>query len=197
MPVSSAAFAGRGVRVSALAGACWIAFGLESILRPEQDNTRDAVWMLPWVLTAVALWFVHKLQRAPMERLERTSFALLMTTFAVVFLGNFGLVANVPSLTLFAFPWGAFLWVAAMLVWGIATWKAGVFPRPVALGIMLLEPGSMLTGVALSPISPLRERGAYSGAVEKGAVILLVALGLEVVRKRLARGLTQRPGFTP
>src|SRR4051812_46382074 len=38
-----------------------------------------------------------------------------------------------------------------------------------------LEPGSILTGLALSPIAPLHDRGAYSAGIEKGLALALIA----------------------
>lgn len=185
MALDDGALARRGAKVGAAAAACWVAFGMESILRPVQDNRRDAAWMIPWVLTIATLWFVHRLQTWSGARWERTAFRVLMFTMALVFCGNIGLVAGVPALTVFTMPWGALGWVVAMLLFGIATWRLGVLPKSVALGIMLLEPGSVLAGVALLPIAPVYDRGAYSGAVEKGLVVALLAWGMAAVGRRM------------
>ena len=64
-----------------------------------------------------------------------------------------------------------------MLFFGLSTMRAGVLPKYVGIALILLEPGSMLTAMALSPIAPIADRGAYSGATEKGAVVALVACG--------------------
>jgi hypothetical protein len=42
--------------------------------------------------------------------------------------------------------------------------------------MMLLEPGSVLAGLALSPIAPIHDRGTYSGAVEKGIALAFLAV---------------------
>ena len=76
-----------------------------------------------------------------------------------------------------AFPGGAIIWTVGLIWYGIATWRAGVFPRYVGLALILFEPGSILTGLALSPISPLHDHGAYSAGIEKGAAMALLALG--------------------
>lgn len=187
---SQAVLTHRGAVIAAFAASCWILFGLESIVRPVQDNLRDAVWMLPFALTAAAFWYVHRVQASPGMPWERAAFHMLMTASALVFCGNAGLVTGHPALAVLAFPWGALLWTAGMLLFGAATWQAAVFPRAVALTIMLLEPGSLLTGLALSPIAPLHERGAYSAGVEKGAALAVVAFGFLAVRKL-------QPSFLP
>jgi hypothetical protein len=53
-----------------------------------------------------------------------------------------------------------------------------VVPRHVGVALSLLEPGSLLTGLALSPIAGLADRGAYSAGIEKALVLWLVARAL-------------------
>jgi FtsH-binding integral membrane protein len=175
-------FAARGFRICGFAATCWIALGLESILRPQQANYRDAVWMVPWVLTAIAFWLIHRTQRSPAAWLERVGFYAVMIASVLALLGNVGLLANQPALAVFGFPWGAMLWTVALIVFGIGTLKAGILPRSAGIALMLLEPGSILTGLALSPVAPLHERGAYSGGVEKGVMLALISFGLLSVR---------------
>jgi hypothetical protein len=43
-----------GSIVAAWAAFAWLALGAESIARPVQVNYRDALWMVPFVLTAIA-----------------------------------------------------------------------------------------------------------------------------------------------
>jgi hypothetical protein len=162
----------------------WFAFGVESIVRPGQANYRDALWFVPFGLTVVTFRYVHAVQRSSSRPAERTSFALLMATMAIVMAGNVGVLTDQPLLSIFAFPLGAILWIVTMLAFGIATWRAAVLPRYAAWAIILLEPGSILTGLALTPIAPVQPRGSYTAGIEKGLAVGLVALGLHAWLRR-------------
>jgi hypothetical protein len=155
---------------------CWIALGLESIVIPGQRSYRDALWFVPFSLTLVAFSFLHRLQRSPRCRFEFAGFVATIVSMVLVMIGNIGVVTRQSSMAVFGFPLGALLWTLALVVFGIGTWHAHVFPRYVAAALMLLEPGSILTGLALSPIAPLQPRGAYSAGVEKGAVLAIIAM---------------------
>jgi hypothetical protein len=182
--LSSARLAMRGAVTAAVAAVCWIALGMESILRPQQENYRDALWMVPFALNAITLVFVHALQRSPEARFERLGFYFVMSASVLVFLGNVGLLASQPLLAKFSFPWGALLWTVGLILFGVATWKAKILPAYAGFALILLEPASILTGLLLAPIAPLHERGAYSGAVEKGVVLAVIGLALRSVCRR-------------
>ena len=185
-----------GIRVGLVTAACWTVFGLESILRPEPENYRDLVWVLPFSLTAVTLTFLHGVQRSAQAGLERVGYAGVMTAMALVVLGNVGLVTDQPLLAAMSFPWGALLWTVALFFFGAGTWRAGVVPWYVGLALILLEPGSIVTGLLLSPIAPLHERGGYSAGVEKGLAVAIIAIGLRTWhrRRRDAEGWGVRSG---
>ena len=71
-----------------------------------------------------------------------------------------------------------------MTCFGIGTLLAGAVPKKAGWGLIFLEPGSILAAVVLSPISPVRDRGAYSGNISKGTALLMVALALRAIAKR-------------
>lgn len=168
----------RGCRFGVLAAVCWIALGVDSIVRPYQVNLRDGLLLIPWVFTAITFWYVHLVQRSAAGRVERTGHVLVQIASVLVFFGNVGLVTDQPVLAIFTVPWGALLWAAALVVFGIGTRKAAVLPGYAGVALMLLEPCSMLSGLALSPISPIHDRGAYSGALVKGFLVALVSAAL-------------------
>ena len=183
-----------GIRFGWVTAACWTIFGLESILRPEPQNYRDLVWVLPFTLTAVTFSFLHGVQRSARAGLERVGYAAVVTAMALVVLGNVGLVTGQPLLAALRFPWGALLWTAALFFFGAGTWRAGVVPWYVGLALILLEPGSIVTGLLLSPIAPLHDRGGYSAGVEKGLAVAVIAIGLRAWRRRDAEGDGVRSG---
>ena len=150
-------------------------------MRPEQENYRDWLWIIPFALTALALYFVHVVQRGAHQNLERAGFYFVMFASALTFLGNIGVSLEQRTLAMFGFPWGAVLWMVGLIGFGVGTWLARVLPRYVALTLILLEPGSIATGLALAPIAPLHNRGAYSAGIEKGLCLVLIGMGLQSV----------------
>ena len=65
-----------------------------------------------------------------------------------------------------------------LIVYGIASWRTRIFPRYVAATLILFEPASILTGVALSPIAPLHDSGSYTGGIEKAVGVLILGLAI-------------------
>jgi hypothetical protein len=149
-PVKTAANASF---IAALAAVFWIVLGIESIVRPEQENYRDGLWMLPFALTAIAFVYVHVLQRNTEMRFEKFTFWFLIAASVLVFSGNVGLLGGWQTLSRLNFPWDALLWMLGLIVFGIGTWRTRVLPRYVGITLVLLEPASILTGLALSPIA--------------------------------------------
>jgi hypothetical protein len=182
--------------VAGLAAGTWLALGVESILRPGQHNYRDALWLVPWVLTAAALHQLHLAQRSPGARLERWSYGAVLAAMTACAAGNLGLLLDIDGLTSLGFPVGALLWTLALVPFGVATARAGVVPRHVGVALALLEPGSVLTGLALSPIAGLSDRGGYSSGIEKALVVWLVARALAEHRtcRAAPRGAVAREG---
>jgi len=186
-PLGHAVIADVAAKITALDAAIWIAFGIESILNPAPNNTRDAVWLLPGGLMFVVFWLVHLVQRSPQARFERIAYWFLMAASALAMTVVVGLVSNTPALVGFTAIVGILSWIVGLLVYGVATWRTGVLPRWAALAIILFEPGSVAFGLALSPIAPIHDRGAYSAGVEKGIALAVIALGLLAVRNRIRR----------
>ena len=78
--------------------------------------------------------------------------------------------------------------IRTLIAFGVATLKLRMLPPYVGVTLILLEPGSILTGVALAPVAPLRDHGAYSAGVEKGLAMAIVGIGLRWLQ---TRGLTR------
>jgi hypothetical protein len=174
-----------GFWCSAGAFVTWFGMGVESILRPFQDNRRETFWVLPFLLTFAAFCFLHRVQRGR-SRTEAVGFILVIIASVLVLLGNIGLQLNIHTFDAMGFPGGAITWLIGLGCFGIGTIKARVVPPYAGWALILLEPGSILAAMALSPIAPLLERGAYSGNVGKGVAMGIVALGLRAVARREA-----------
>jgi hypothetical protein len=162
--------------------AAWVAIGVDSILRPIQDN-RDVFWWLPFGLFVLTIVAVHRTQRSRGLRMEHYTYYVLIVASALALLGNVGVMLNISLLATMGFPGGAIVFALGLIVFGIATWRARVFPRYVAMALMLWEPGSIATGLLLAPISPLHDRGAYSAGVWKGLATGIIAAGLQVLAR--------------
>lgn len=163
-------------RIAFMAAILWAALGFDSLLRPYQDNHRDFAVLLPFTLTGIVLWFIGQIQSAIRNRLERIMFWALIVACCLTVLGGVGNVMHNAVLERLGFPAGPVLWTVGLVVYGIATWRMRVFPRYVAWTLILFEPASILTGVALSPIAPLRDSGSYTGGIEKAVAVLILGL---------------------
>ena len=129
----------QGALVATWAAVGWLVLGVESIVHPQQVDFRDAVWMIPFSLTAAAFIYLHLLQRSRAAMLEAIGFYAVMMASLLAFLGNVGVLTNFPLLAKFGFPWGALLWMAGLIVFGIGTWTARTAPWYVGLPLILLS----------------------------------------------------------
>lgn len=178
----------REARLGALCGwisaIAWVAIGVDSIVRPIQDNRRELYWWIPFVFMIFEIVAVHRVQRGRGLRLERYTYYLVLFASALVLLGNLGLVFNLEALAALGFPGGALVWTVGLIAFGVGTWRARVLPCYAAVSLMLWEPGSIAAGLLLAPISPLRDRGSYSAGLWKGLAVALVALALQQARRK-------------
>jgi len=181
IPVSGSRFGSLAAWTSTIA---WIVLGLDSILRPVQDNRRDLFWWLPFGLLVASLVAVHRVQRSRALRIEPYAFWTVMLASGLVLLGNLGVMFNNSLMATMGFPGGAMVFTIGLVAFGITTWRARAFPKYVALALILWEPGSIATGLLLAPISPLHDRGAYSAGIWKGLTTALVAWGLRCTAPR-------------
>jgi uncharacterized membrane protein YgdD (TMEM256/DUF423 family) len=170
-----------GFRSGLLGALAWFAMGVESVLRPFQDNRRETFWPVPFVFTIIALICVHLAQRGR-SRTERLGFATVMVASALMLVGNIGLQLNVRSLEVLGAPVGPVIWLVGLACFGIGTLKCGVLSRWAGVALILFEPSSILAAFALSPIAPLLPRGAYSGNIGKGIALAIVAFALRHAR---------------
>ncbi len=81
-----------------------------------------------------------------------------------------------------AFPAGLLVLTIGLVLTGVATLRVNEFPRWSGYLVIASEFLAVLTGFALSPISPIADHGDYSGALAHGVVWLLISLKLLGVR---------------
>ena len=89
-----------GILAAYAAAGCWIALGLESIIRPEQENYRDWLWLVPFLLTMLTFYFVHLVQSGVGQNMERAGFYFVMVASVLALLGNLGVSLEQRTLSL-------------------------------------------------------------------------------------------------
>ena len=174
---SDVKFARTGLWCSIAAFITWFGMGVESIMRPWQDNRRDTFWLLPFCFTMAAFICVHRVQRGR-SRTEAIGFWIVMAASALVLAGSIGLQLNIAGLKWLGFPGGAMVWLVGLVCFGIGTLMARTLPWYAGVALILFEPASILAAFALRHYAPLLERGAYSGNVGKGLAMLVIAFAL-------------------
>ncbi len=167
-----------GAGLGLAAAVAWMLLGLESTVRGGERHYRDVLWNVPFVLTIATFAIVYQVQRHAFSRLQRLAAFALAVSMVAVLVGNVGVITDNDALKTLGFPVGPTVWIAAMVAFGVATVRAGVLPRRTGWAIILLEPLSIVAGVVLSPIAGLYDRGNFSGAVEKGIALWLIAAAL-------------------
>jgi len=173
----------RGAVYGWISTLLWVLLGIDSIVRPIQDDRREIFWWFPYVFMMLTIMAVHRVQRRAERRLENITFWVVMIAWVLVLIRNLGLVFHVPTLLPLRFPKKAIVAAVGLIVYGVATGRARVLPWYAGLGLILWEPGSIATGLLLAPISPLRDRGSYSAGLWKGFAIGIVAMGLYTITR--------------
>ena len=171
-------YATAGAGLAFAAAILWAAIGIDSLARPIQDNRRDLMVLVPFFLTTLVLWFIGQMQSPHRDRLERVTFWFLIIASCLTILGGIGNLLHSALLEHLGFPAGPLFWTAGLIVYGIACWRTRIFPRYVAVTLILFEPASILAGVALSPIAPLHDSGSYTGGVEKAVAVMILGYAI-------------------
>ncbi|WP_034384896.1 hypothetical protein [Herbidospora cretacea] len=166
----------------AVSAAGWFGLGAESVARPEPADFRDALVLVPWTLLTVTLLGVHLAQRDRTGRGAVAGLALIVTGAAVSIAGNVGLVLGTEVLVLLSFPVGPLVFCAGLVAFGVATWRAGVFPRWLAVVIGTSQVMTTGLGVAWSAWVPVSDHGSYTGGLWHGVTMLAVAVSLRRAR---------------
>ena len=102
---SAATLAKLGYWSAAAAFVTWFGMGLESILRPFQDNRREAFWPVPFAFTMIAFTCVHLLHRGR-SRTEKFGFVMVAIASGLCMLGNIGLQLDIRPLEVLEAPLG-------------------------------------------------------------------------------------------
>ncbi len=166
-----------GAISSLLGGIAWCALSLESIARPDPERYRTGLFLVPWVLSAGGVIGLHALQHRQAGRLVRIGFWTTISSMLAAAIGTLAYLAEMDALRWLE-ALGVVGWTVGMLLLGFATVRAGVVPKRAGVALMLAEPVTVLTAVALSPWVPLQSEGSYSGAIANGIAFLMLGVAL-------------------
>ncbi|MDP9369776.1 MAG: hypothetical protein M3Q03_16150 [Chloroflexota bacterium] len=174
-----------GAISSLLGGVAWCALSLESIARPDPERYRTGLFLVPWVLSARGIVALHALQHRQAGRLGRIGFWTTISSMLAAAMGTIAYLAGVHALRWLE-ALGIVGWTVGMLLLGFATARARVVAARTGIALMLAEPATVVTAVALSPWMPLQSEGSYSGAIANGIVFLMLGVALRSRRTGMA-----------
>lgn len=178
--------------IAMFAGLAWLCFGLESIVRPHEENYRNALFYVPWLPSIAVVYGLHDLHRGFASQFERWSARLLLGSMALVVVAQPAFIFDVEPLLPLAIA-GFVGFVAGTVSFGAALYRLGLVSRPLAAGLAFTQLGTMAMGLALSPWVPLADDGSYSGAVFHGVVFSAAALWLMKGEREKAKKKSDRP----
>ncbi|WP_104524964.1 hypothetical protein [Blastococcus atacamensis] len=167
-----------GYRLGVAAAAGFTVLSAESVIRPGPQNYRDVLWLVPGLLTMGTFACVHRAHAGGAGRWERVSYGVAQVALVLTMTATAAWGLGFDGLAFLGFPLGALAWMAGLISWGSALIRAGVLPASAGWSLILLEPGSIAAGVALSPIAGLADHGGYSGALAKAVALAAVSVAL-------------------
>ncbi|TMR98946.1 hypothetical protein [Nonomuraea basaltis] len=161
----------------------WAALAVESFVTPPPQAYRDALVLIPWTLYGVVLAGVHQAQRHRSGRLARTGLIVSLVGMLTSAVGNIGVLLGSEATVAISFPVGPGLFSLGLLLFGIATFRAGVLPRWAGAALVLSQPLAIGIGLALVWHVPVHPHGSYTGGLGHGLVVLLTGIALHRFRR--------------
>lgn len=156
-----------GAYAAFAAGIVWAVSGVLAIVYrgvhepgTREDLLVEGTFALGVSLTALAMVGLHATQRGRGGVLERSAFLLVVGMCAAQVVATVAALAGFRALEPIVLP-AALVIVAGFLLYGIATWRAGVLPRWLAVGLAIFLP----IGIALGLFGGNILVGAFWGAV--------------------------------
>lgn len=185
-PMSSSGIVRWGALAFMLSGAVWVLVGLLSvagILRAIPGREDIVLFVAGMLLSAAGLVGLHALQRGSYGLLGRAGFCVALAAIA----------AHVSAVGLYLAGYPAFQWLSTLVgaygelvgfvLYGVATLRAGVLPRPYGLALLVSMPVSLGLGGLLA---------AYWSSLSFGLFFLV--LGYALWSKRYAPVVQPRVG---
>jgi hypothetical protein len=161
----------------------WAALAVESFLTPPPQDYRDALVLVPWTLYAVVIVGVHRAQRERTGRFAVAGLAVTLAGIATATVGNLGVLLGNDAMVAIAFPVGPGLFSLGLLLFGVATFRAGVLPRYAGVALAMSQPMAIAVGLSLTWHVPVHPHGSYTGGIGHGLAVLALALALTRVQR--------------
>jgi hypothetical protein len=161
----------------------WAALAVESFVTPPPQAYRDALILVPWTLYAIVIVGVHQAQRDRTGAFARVGLIVTLAGMAASAIGNLGVLLGSQAMVAISFPVGPGMFSLGLLLFGIATVRAGVLPRYAGVALVLSQPLAIGVGVALSWRVPLHPHGSFTGGLGHGITVLLLAIALTRVQR--------------
>jgi hypothetical protein len=161
----------------------WTALAVESFVTPSPQDYRDALVLVPWTLYALAIVGVHQAQRDRTGAFALAGLGVSLAGMAASAVGNIGVLLGSDAMVAISFPIGPGLFSLGLVLFAIATFRAGVLPRYAAVALALAQPMAIGIGVALAWRAPVHPHGGYTGGLGHGIAVLLLAVALTRVQR--------------
>lgn len=165
-------------RIAAVTSIAWSLQGLASLAIPDPTAALDVTMIAPMSLTAVAIVALHRLGILGSGRLGQVVTTFVGAAAALAIPGQLAMAFDIDEMTWLAFPINALVFVAGLVLAGIAVIRARVAPRRMGGALIGAQALAVAIGLALSPISPLADSGDYSGALGHGIIWGMIAAAL-------------------
>lgn len=168
-------------------GVAWLVLGLASIATPDPSHFLDLLMQAPLLASIAGFVGLYRFHRRATGRLARFGVGSAVVGLVLLSAGHVGMYLESAPIKVAFLPPGFALWIAGSVAVGIAMIRSGLLPRRYGLLVIFAEPLTVLTGVLLSPISPLASWGDYSGAVCQGVIWLSLARAIRSTREAGSR----------
>ncbi len=166
------------------ASAFWFLLSVASLAEPDPERYLDALIIVPIMLTFMAVATIHAIQRAAAGKWGRIGFWTLGAGTVLAVIVQIAIVASDEARSGPVILAGLIVWLAGLVIYGVATARAGVLPVWSGVLIAVSQLFAVAGGLALSPISSLsNDGGDYSGAVGH-AVVWFVIGRMLLIRQR-------------
>lgn len=154
-----------------LAGVAYIADALR-LLGP--GSSAALTHLVAIVLTLVAAVSLHVVQQSRYGSVGWIGVGIVAVALVAQAVGRLSELSGSGALEGLVFPLGVLVMVAGLVVYGVATWRAAVLPRWVAIGLVVVPPLAIVAAVTFEEIG----LDAEHGEVLLGLLWVVVAYAL-------------------
>lgn len=146
-----------GAFVAILAGVAYVVDALR-LLGAETSAARTHLVAI--LLTLIAALALHAVQRDRYRFVGRFGLGIVVIALVAQALGRLSVeLSGSDAFEWLVFPLGVFAMVAGLIVYGVATWQAGVLPRWAAIALVVVPPVAIVAAVTFEELGLDAEYG--------------------------------------